>query len=185
MSVVLPRFTANGTSQNAVRSTPTTPIAASRVALRSGRKTSQMTIAPTTAKMPTTTWLMTVNASSTAGSHIGPRRSSARASVPRKNNDNANAIMNEYSPANVLASVPPMMWKSNVMVASPPSLKYMKAVAPTANSGAAGRGTRMPRANTYAPAGSINGPSAVTSLNAMLYGRTTSRMAMSTAGNGK
>ena len=56
--------------------------------------------------------------------------------------------MNENSPARVLASVPPMMWKSNVMVASPPSLKNRNAVAATANSGAAGRGTRMPRANT-------------------------------------
>ena len=91
---------------------------------------------------------MTVSARKTAGIHIAPRRSSARASVPRKNSDIANAIMNENSPAKVLASVPPMMWRSNVMVESPPSLKNMKAVAATANNGAAGRGTRMPRANT-------------------------------------
>ena len=56
--------------------------------------------------------------------------------------------MNEYSPAKVLASVPPMMWRSNVIVESPPSLKNRKAVAATASIGAAGRGARIPRAKT-------------------------------------
>ena len=31
--------------------------------------------------------------------------------------------MNENSPASVLASVPPMMWRSNVLVVSPPSFR--------------------------------------------------------------
>ena len=63
-----------------------------------------------------------------------------------------------------------MMWKSNVMVASPPSLKNRKPVAATANSGAAGRGARMPAGEHVRAVGSSSGPSAVTSLNAMLYG---------------
>ena len=78
-----------------------------------------------------------------------------------------------------------MMWWSYRMVASPPSLKNTKAVAPTAKNAGAGRGVRMPRANTYAPIGSMTGPSAVMSLNAMLYGSTTSSRTMSSAGNGK
>ena len=146
---------------------------------------SQMMVPASTAKIATMRWLVKVKAKSTAGNHIGPRRSSADASVPRKNSDSASAIMNEYSPAKVLASVPPMMCRSNVIVVSPPSLKNMKAVAATASIGAAGRGTRMPRANTYAPTGKASGPSAVTSLNATLYGRKTSRMTISIAGNGK
>ena len=56
------------------------------------------------------------------------------ASVPRNSSEHATAIVKEYSPASVLVSVPPMMWWSNRMVASPPSLKNRKAVAPTANS---------------------------------------------------
>ena len=148
MSVVLPRFTTSGRSQKAVSRTPTAPTAATRVKLRTGCRISQSTIPASTAKIATTRWLVIVSASSNAGNHMGPRRSSARASVPRKKSASANASMNENSPARVLASVPPMMWKSNVMVASPPSLKNMNAVAATANSGAAGRGTRMPRANT-------------------------------------
>ena len=78
-----------------------------------------------------------------------------------------------------------MMWWSYRMVASPPSLKNRKAVAPTANSAGAGLGTRMPRPNTYAPIGISTGPSAVTSLNAMLYGSTVSSRTMRSAGNGK
>ena len=93
--------------------------------------------------------------------------------------------MNENSPASVLASVPPMMWWSNFIVASPPSLKNRKHVTATANSAGAGRGARMPRPNTYAAIGSRIGPSAVTSLNATLYGMKTSRMTVSSAGSGK
>jgi hypothetical protein len=89
-----------------------------------------------------------VSASSTAGSHNEPRRSSARARVPRKSSESDRAIMNENSPASVLARLPPMMWMSNVIVESPASMKNMKTVAPSAISGAAGRGTLIPRANT-------------------------------------
>ena len=168
MSVVYLSVAATGTSHTAVSSTPTAPIAATRVKLRPGRWVSQSTAAASTAKIATTRWLVSVAANNTAGSHRGPRRSSARASVPRKKSDNASAIMNEYSPANVLASVPPMMCRSKVCVASPPCLKNRNTVAATANRGAVGRGTRTPRANTYAPIGSNSGPTAVTSLNATL-----------------
>ncbi len=185
MSVVLPRFTASGTNQNAVSRTPTTPTAARRVKFLTGRMINQITTPAYTAKIATTTWLRMVSASSTAGSQSGPRRSSARANVPRKKSDSASAIMNENSPASVLGRLPPMMWKSNVMVASPPSLKNRKPVAASASIGAAGRGARMPRANTYAPAGNSSGPRAVTTLNAMLYGMKTSSSAINTAGNGK
>ena len=105
--------------------------------------------------------------------------------MPKKKSDSASAIMNEYSPASVLGKFPPMMWKSNVMVESPPPLKNRKPVAATASRGAVGRGAWMPRPNTYAPAGNRSGPATVTSLNAMLYGSTTSSSAISTAGNGK
>ncbi len=127
---------------------PTATIAATRPVAVRGREHNQITPAAETANTATTRWLVSVAARNTAGSQSPRRRSSANASVPRKNSANAIAIVNEYSPASVLVSVPPMMWWSNVIVASPPSLKNRKAVAPTAKSAGAGRGARMPRANT-------------------------------------
>ena len=54
MSVVYLSVAATGTNHTAVSSTPTAPIATTRVKLRSGRCVSQMTPAAMTAKTPTT-----------------------------------------------------------------------------------------------------------------------------------
>ncbi len=50
---------------------------------------------------------MTAAAMSTAGSHRRLPVSSVYASAPSANNASASAISNEYSPASVLAMLPP------------------------------------------------------------------------------
>jgi hypothetical protein len=158
--------------------------------VRLGRRASHTMSAPTTANMPTTRWLITTAANRTAGKHIRRRCSSEYARAPRKKSASARAKVNENSPAKLLARLPPMMcWFPAIRVASASApgapLKKRRTVAPTANRAGAGRGARRPRPNTYAPAGSAIGPNAVTSLNAMLYGRIVSRATITRAGNGK
>ncbi len=113
------------------------------------------------------------------------------ASAPRNATPNASASVNEYSPASELTIGPPMMRWLNWIVASwlpgvaATPLKKRNSVVPIANSSGPGRRTRRPRPRKYALAGSSTGPSAVTSLNAMLYGRTRSASTTSRAGTGK
>ena len=190
MSDVYPSVASSGNVQIAVRSAPTPPMAAAVGKVRSGRRASHTTSAPTRANMPTTRWLITTAAKSTAGNHIRRRCSSEYARAPRKNNASARARVNENSPAKLLARFPPMMcWLPATRVASAPApgapLKNRRTVAPTANSAGAGRGPRRPRPNAYAAAGSAIGPNAVTSLNAMLYGSTASSATINRAGKGK
>ena len=99
--------------------------------------------------------------------------------------------MNEYSPAVVLAKVPPMMcWLPAISVSSGDvpgfPLKKRKMTAPTANSGGPGLGMReTPPEHVRRRPAAATGPSAVTILNAMLYGRTTSIATIVSAGSGK
>ena len=98
--------------------------------------------------------------------------------------------MYEYSPASVLARLPPAMCWLNAMFCAieldPGSpVKKRNATDASAKNAGAGRGARIPRANTYAPTGRRSGPVAVASLNAMLYGRTRSRKTVISAGTGK
>ena len=119
---------------------------------------------------------MSVSARNTAGSHSGPRRSSARASVPRKNSDSASAIVNENSPASVLVSVAAHdveVERHGRVAAVLEEQEAGGGDARTAARPAAARGCRG-RTRTRRSA-AATGPSAVTSLNAMLYGSTTSR----------
>src|SRR6476661_6445984 len=73
MFAVNPKVASSGTVQNAVSSAPTPAIAAATGSVRTGRWNSQTASAPTTTKMPTTTWQRIVTARSSAGSH-GRRR---------------------------------------------------------------------------------------------------------------
>ncbi len=98
--------------------------------------------------------------------------------------------MYEYSPASVLASVPPAMcWLNAMFSATGPlpgsPVKKRNAVAPTASSAGVGRGHAEPPAKTYAPTGRSTGPATVPSLNATLYGRKTSSPTIRSAGTGK
>ena len=93
----------------AVMSAPTPPMAAASDRFRIGRRCSQMTSAPTATNTVTIRWLMTVAASSTAGSPKPVRSSSARARAPRKNRPRPMAMQNENSPASVLARLPPQI----------------------------------------------------------------------------
>ncbi len=82
-----------------------------------------------------------------------------------------------------------MCWFPAIWVAAAPvpgsPLKKRKIVVPTAKNAGAGLGARRPRPNAYAAAGSAIAPSAVTSLNAMLYGRIVSNATVRRAGKGK
>ena len=99
----------SGTVQIAVRqkATTATPSAAGR--LRSGRRCSQITTAPTATNTATMRWLMTVAASSAAGSASPFRSSSDRARAPMKNSPRARAMVKENSPARLLARFPPQI----------------------------------------------------------------------------
>ena len=66
-----------------------------------------MNSAATTTKIATTMCDMTAAAMSTAGNHRRRPVSSVYARAPSANNENASAISNEYSPASVLAMLPP------------------------------------------------------------------------------
>jgi len=58
-------------------------------------------------KIATTMCDITASAMSTGGSHRRFPVSSEYASAPSANSDSASAISNEYSPASVLAMLPP------------------------------------------------------------------------------
>ena len=75
--------------------------------MRRGERTSQSNTAATPTKIATTTCDITAAANSTAGSHGRLPVSSVYASAPSANNASASAISNEYSPASVLAMLPP------------------------------------------------------------------------------
>ena len=173
MSVVKAYVASSGRAQTAVSSAPTTPMATVRPKLRQGWWNNHTIRPATTANTPTMRWLVTVSASSSAGSQRRRRVWSESAKVPRKNNANASASEKENSPAIVLAIVPPMMcWlnaidlPASVRPGSP--VQNMNAVAATAIAAGAGRGARNPRPSTYAAMGRSSDPSAVPILNATL-----------------
>src|SRR5262249_17628463 len=119
MFVVYESVAISGTDHSALSRKPTAPIETARLALFNGCWKSHTAKAPKTAKIATTKWLMRHAVSSTAGSHNRFRVRSAVAKVPKKSSANAIAIVNEYSPASVLASVPPMMrWLNAIVVAA-------------------------------------------------------------------
>ena len=93
----------------AVTRAPTAPMAAATDRLRTGRRWSQITTAPTMTNTATIRWLMTVAASRAAGTAKPLRSSRARASDPRKNSPRAMAMQKENSPARVLARLPPQI----------------------------------------------------------------------------
>ncbi len=158
---------------------------------RIGRWKTHTISAPTTTKIPTTMWHNTAHASSTAGSQRRRRVRSEYARAPRNPIPNVSASENEYSPASALTIGPPMIRWLNWIVASwvpgapATPLKNRKSVVVSANSSGPGRRTLSPRPRPYAAAGIRTRPSAVTTLNATLYGMTTPSTTVMTAGSGK
>ena len=124
---------------------------------------------------------MTVSASSTAGSHMVRRRSSARASVPEEEQR-----QRQRDHERVLARE-----RARERAAHDVEVERHGRVAAVLEEHEGGGGDREQRRggtghadaageHVGADREAATGPSAVTSLNATLYGRTTSRMTMST-----
>ena len=147
-------------------------------------------MAATATKMPTMTWLSTVAASSSAAQTGRRPPRNVSANTPRKHRAKHKAMVKENSPARVLASVPPMIrwlkaaFANGAVVRGSPRKNRNASVAIPMNNGAGNR-SRSPRPKTNADAGSATAPTAVMSLNAMLYGSTTSSSTIINAGIGK
>ena len=97
----------SGSSHTAGIAAATPPMAAANGQVRKGRRVSHSNDAAMPMKIATTMCDITAHAISNAGNHLRFPVSSVYASAPSPNSANARPIVNENSPASVLAMLPP------------------------------------------------------------------------------
>ena len=134
-----------------------------------------------TTKIPTTMWLSTAPRAAPPAARAGVASAASTPSAPRNPSANASANENEYSPASALTIGPPMIRWLNWIVASWVPGAAVDALEEEEERGEHREELRAPGAGRSGPdrarrrsTGIRTRPSAVTSLNATLYGMTRS-----------